>query len=251
MESAQNRIKAVQTTNEVLKALMELDSPTTQTIAEEVGISTTAVNNHLLTLEELGFVTRKDGRFHPGLAFLEIGGLVRSKMDLYEHGRSEIDRLAKQTGELANLMSEENGQGVHIYLAKGEKAVQFDTHIGRRFNLHSNALGKAILAHLSEDRVQEIISQRGLSVRTTNTISDEDALFDELDAIKERGIAFDDEERLSGLRCVAAPITVDDQILGSISVSGPASRIKGETFRSKLPEKVAEAADLISINIKY
>jgi DNA-binding IclR family transcriptional regulator len=148
-------------------------------------------------------------------------------------------------------MVEENGSGVHIYLSKGKNAVVFDTYTGRRYPLYNNALGKSILSQLSRERAETIVDRSGLTSTTDNTITDRDELWQELERIREQGVAFDDEERIDGLRCVAAPVVVDDRVLGSISVSGPASRIKGELFRERLPEKVERTADIISININY
>lgn len=251
MQTNPNRVGAVQTTIEVIRALLDLEEATIASVAEEVGLSTSAVHNHLATLEEVGFVTREDGSFLPGYAFLEIGGRLRSDLDLYKYGRPEIDRLAKETGESSNLMAIENGQGVVLYLAKGDDAIQFDAYTGRRFNLHTNALGKAILSELPRERVETIVERYGLAAETENTITDEATLFEELEQVRERGIAFDDEERLEGLRCVASPVTVDGEVLGSISVSGPASRLKRDRFREELPEQVSRAAELVSINIQY
>ncbi|MFC7230669.1 IclR family transcriptional regulator C-terminal domain-containing protein [Saliphagus sp. GCM10025308] len=69
--------------------------------------------------------------------------------------------------------------------------------------------------------------------------------------MRERGFAFDDGERIEGLRCVAAPIKSDEAVLGSISVSGPKKRIDDETFRSTLPELVRDTARVIEINVTY
>jgi len=245
------RVKAVDTCFRIVDLLTELDEPTIEQIAAEIDLSTTAVHNHLKSLEEIGYVTKQDGSYQASLKFLEMGGLLRSEYELFRKGREPIDSLADETGELSNLMIEENGSGVHIYLSKGENAVVFDTYTGRRYPLHNNALGKSILSHLTRDRAEAIIDRSTLTPTTDNTITDRDELWQELEAIRERGVAFDDEERIDGLRCVAAPVIVDDRVLGSISVSGPASRIKGDLFREALPEKVERTADIISININY
>lgn len=245
------RVKAVDTCFRIVDLLTELEEPTIEEIATEVGLSTTAVHNHLKSLEEIGYVTRRDGSYQTSLKFLEMGGLLRSENELFKKGREPIDSLADETGELANLMVEENGSGVHIYLSKGENAVVFDTYTGRRYPLHNNALGKSILSQLSRERAEAIVDRSELTPTTDNTITDRDELWQELERIRDQGVAFDDEERIDGLRCVAAPVVVDDRVLGSISVSGPASRIKGELFREQLPEKVERTADIISININY
>jgi DNA-binding IclR family transcriptional regulator len=113
-------------------------------------------------------------------------------------------------------------------------------------------MGKAILAHLPESRVHEILDRHGLPEKTEQTITERDALFEELSEIRERGVAFDREERLSGLRCVAVPILSNSsRVEGALSVSGPTSRMQGERFESELPERLRSAANVIELNITY
>lgn len=244
-------VKSVGRAFEILERLEE-DGPTSvTTIASDLHMPVSTVHNHLSTLVDEGYVRNSGGTYELGLRFLELGGHVRNETELFEHGRSPVDQLAAETGELANLMIEEGGRGIHIYLARGDEAFQFDTHAGMRFYLHNNALGKAILSGFPPSRVDEVVEQHGLPATTENTVSEREVLDQRLDTIRERGYAFDDEERLDGLRCVAAPISVDERVVGSVSVSGPASRLKGDRFREELPEKVVRTADLIGIQIEY
>lgn len=242
---------ASETTLELLSAIHDRGRAGIDELASELGRSTDAVERHLSLLETEQYVTETDDGYRIGFRMLEFGGQVRKESILYRQGRSEIDELAAETGEQANLMTEEYGLGVHLYLAKGAKAVTFDTHAGKRFWLHNNALGKAILAELPAGRVDEIVDHHGLPETTENTVTDRGALHDQLSRIRDRGYATDDEERLEGLRCVAAPVTADGQAVGAVSVSGPATRIKGERFRETLPEKVVRTADLLGLNISY
>lgn len=244
-------IQSVDTSLSIIEALHSQGESRVSEIAEVLGKPVSTVHNHLRTLEENGYVLREDERYRIGFRFLELGGYIRSHTNLYLYGRPEVDRLAKETGELANMMIEEQGLGVHLYLAKGDNAISFDAHAGRRFYLHNTALGKAILAYLPEARVEQIIECHGLPQQTEKTISDREELDEELATIRERGYAFDNEERVSGERCVAAPVLSDNELVGSVSVSGPASRLKAEKFEQEIPEKVIQAADLIGINIKY
>jgi DNA-binding IclR family transcriptional regulator len=246
-----NIVHSVRRTFRILEAVTETEDATLETLSQEVNLSTSAVHNHLVTLEREGFLVKDDGTYRASLKFLELGGKLRSRTELYRKGRTKVDNLAAETGELANLMIEEQGQGIHLYLSKGDDAVVFDTHTGRRYSLHNNALGKAILANIPEERADRIIEEMPLTARTDNTITDRESLRAELESIRERGIAFDDEERIDGLRCVAAPIIVEGEVIGSVSVSGPSSRIKGQRFNEAFPETVERAADLIGIDINY
>jgi len=147
---------------------------------------------------------------------------------------------------------EEHGEGVYITRAEGSEAVSVDTYAGKRVNLHCTALGKTILAMLPEGRVDEIIDTHGLPARTENTITDRAELKAELADIRERGHAYDREERLPGLRCVAAPVTSEDgDPVAALSVSGPTSRIKGDLFHEEIPEMLQSAVNVVEINLVY
>uniref|UniRef100_UPI003EBCF134 IclR family transcriptional regulator domain-containing protein n=1 Tax=Halarchaeum sp. P4 TaxID=3421639 RepID=UPI003EBCF134 len=84
------------------------------------------------------------------------------------------------------------------------------------------------------------------------TITDEEELFAELERTRERGYAIDDEERLRGLRCVAAPIlSNEDRVLGAVSIAGPTNRLQGELFEEELPERLLETVNVIELNVTY
>ena len=131
-------------------------------------------------------------------------------------------------------------------------AVTPDTHTGKRRSLHNTALGKAILAHLPDDRVSEILDRHGLPAATPNTITDRDRLHETLAGIRERGVAYCGGERVEGLRCVAAPVLgSDDEVLGAISVATPTTRLTGERFATEVHELVLQAANVVAINVTY
>ncbi|WP_254546718.1 IclR family transcriptional regulator [Halomarina pelagica] len=252
MNEAKNPVKSVGTTIRIVHALRELDGAGVTEVADHLGLTKGTVHNHLATLEEHECVVRDGDVYRLGLLFFEVGEYVRSRKKIYEIGVPEIDRLAAETGEIANILVEEHGHGVYLHRAKGSQALTLDTGIGSRVNLHSTALGKAILAFLPEERVESIVDVQGLPASTAHTITDRDDLREELATIRERGYAYDMEERAEGIRCVAAPVTTNGGVAyGAVSIAGPTSRMKGERLESDVPELVERAANVISINLKY
>jgi DNA-binding IclR family transcriptional regulator len=117
--------------------------------------------------------------------------------------------------------------------------------------LHCIDSGTAILAHLPQARIEEIIARHGLPARTPNTITDPEELFEEIDEIPRRNTGFNDVEKIEGLRAVGAPIRNDPgEVLGSISASGHTSATKGERFRTEIPEAGSNVANTIELNIR-
>lgn len=250
--STNTPVKSVETAIRLVEALDELEGAGVTELANEVEIAKSTVHDHLQTLEAKGFVVKVDREYHVGLRFLDHGGRARMRRKVYRIGKPELRKLADNTGELANLVVEEHGLGVYIDVARGANAVNLDTYIGKREFLHSTAVGKAILAHLSSDHIDSIIDTHGLPAETEQTTTTRDELITELKTIRERGFATDKEERLSGLRCVAAAIVTDEgDILGGVSVSGPASRMQDERLEDDLATEVMRVANVIEVNTTY
>lgn len=107
-----------------------------------------------------------------------------------------------------------------------------------------------MLASLDERQIRRIIDRHGLERYTENTITDESALFEELERIKKQGYAVNDEEEIIGFRAVAAPTKASDgDVVGSISVAGPTRVFDDDLLTEEFPEKVVNAANMIQVNI--
>jgi DNA-binding IclR family transcriptional regulator len=245
-------VQSVETTFSILEALHDRAGAGVTELASALSVPKSTVHNHLQTLERNEYVVSDDGTYRVGCRFLELAAHARDRRAIYEVARPEVDRIAEETGELSGVVVEEHGRGVFLHRAKGDRAVHVDTHAGKRISLHGAALGKAILAQLPRERVDDIVERHGLPALTENTITDRDALREELAEVRETGIAFDDEERLDGLRSVGAAITgPDDEVLGAVSVAGPTSRLRDDRFREELPEVVRSAVNVIDLNVTY
>ncbi len=236
---------------DILETLRELDGARLTEISAHLDLPDSTVHNHLRTLVHRGYVVRDDNIYRVSLRFLDFGEYARSRRKIYEHAKSEIDKLADETGEAASLLVEEDGRGVYIYDAQAGDAIPADTDPGKHVALHATALGKAILAYLPNSRIEAIFDQRGLSAQTSKTITDRDELVAELETIRERGFAVDDEERIRGIRCVAVAIKNENgQVIGAISVSGPASRIDADPDE-RLLDELLRAKNIIELKLAH
>lgn len=249
---AKNPVKSAVTTFRIIEALKEREGARVTDLSQHLDLPKSSVHNYLSTLEQEEYVVKEDNAYYVGLRFLDLGAQARSNLPIYDIAKPEVQALAEETGELSNLLVEEHGKGVYIYHDTGEDAVRVDTTTGRRVHLHNTGLGKAILAHYPRERVEEILDQHGMPATTENTITDRETLFDELAEVRETGFAFDYEERLNGLRCVAAPILdKDDRVVSAVSVSGPTSRMSTERFTEEIPELIRNAVNVIELNVAY
>ncbi|WP_265110625.1 IclR family transcriptional regulator [Halosolutus halophilus] len=249
---AKHPVRTTEKSLEIISVLNRLGEARVTTLANELEMGKSTIHNHLTTLEEHGYVVKNSETktYRLSLKFLDIGGQIRSEIDVYKVAEPKIRELAETSGELVHLVVEEDGKGVYLSRAKGERAVELDTYVGCRHHMHSTAFGKAILSHLPAERVDEIIDRHGLPKVTPQTITTRDALFDELERTRERGFAIDDEERLEGLRCIAAPIRFDSDVIGAISISGPTARIDDDWEANEFVDQLCRVANVIELN-KY
>ncbi len=246
-------LQTVSRTFEVIEALQRLDGAGVTRLATELDMAKSSVYNYLRTLEHERFVVRESDTYRLSYRFLHVGEYVRSQSPVYRHGREELDLLAHETGRYAHLATEQHGLGVDLYKAKGQKAIgrQYQqSKLQRPDYLHFSATGKAILAHLRPERVEWVLDEYGLVERTANTITDRTALLEELETVRKRGYAVNREEEIEGIRAVGAPIlTPDGEVLGSVSISGPAHRMETPEYEERMVGAITDTANRIEVDI--
>lgn len=247
-DSDKRTIKTADRTFDIVDGLDELGQAGVTELADHLGIPKSTLYQYLATLEERGVVVKQNERYRLSLRFLGYGTKLRDEIPLYKYGRPYLRKLAEETGEIAWIAFEEHGLCVTLGRETGEQGLdKFAGQVGGRSRMHTHAAGKAILAHLPESKVDEIIQEHGLPALTNATIHDRETLFEELATIRERGYSFNDEETIEGLRAVGAPIETGDEVLGAIAVGGPANRLDGDYYRSELPELVMGAANELKL----
>lgn len=250
MKEPERTITSVETAFDIVEHLKEVDGAGVTEVAEELDLAKSTVHGHLSTLYSKGYVARNGDTFHVALRFLGVGNYARERSLLYQVGKEKVDEIAEETGEKIWILTEEHGRGIHLYVASGKRSVRTYARTGQLNYLHQLAAGKAILAWLPEERVDKIIDRYGLRARTENTIIDREELHAELEGIRERGFAQNTEESIPGLHAVGVPITNEDGIaIGSLSLSAPAKRLRGDRFATEIPNLLLGVANEIEINM--
>jgi len=246
-------IATVEKCFEIVDVLKKTDGATVTELSKRIDLSVGTIHTHLTTLRELGYVTKSDTTYQLGPRLLPLGEYVRNNNTIYQVSREHIDDLARMTGECAHLIIEHNGTLIALYEAFGDNAVGTKLHRKKRQrsleHLHCTASGKAILSRLPTQEVEEIVTSHGLVERTSSTITDFDALLDEIRIIKEQGYAVNDEEQIRGMRAVGAPVCDENnRVVSAISVSGPTTRLVDSTFHEEFPELILETKNAIELD---
>lgn len=235
----------------VVEFLDERDGAELNTIASELDMAKSTAHRHVKTLEENGYLVTRGKEIQLSTAFLRLGRNVRYRTELANIVEPIVEEIADTTEERANFFIEEDGHSVCIHRKLGNRGVVAETELGRQFPMHATAAGKAILSQLPEGRVRMIAREHGLESFTENTITDESALLDELAAIREEGIAYNDEENIENLSSMGVPIATEVEPPCALTVSGPSHRVGTETVREELKETLLGAANELELRLEY
>lgn len=198
-------------------------------IARATGLNKTTAFNLAESLVSLRYLARDETAksYGLGLRNLQLGRAVQRHSNLAEASLASMMRLCRDTGETVNLAIPYIFEAMIVDSLEGSFTVRVTSYAGTPAPYHSTSCGKAILAYLATERRQSIYAVQPLVPCTPNTITDVAALERELETVREKGFAMDIEENELGAHCVAVPINDDiGDVIGSISVAGPTTRLK-------------------------
>lgn len=247
-----NQVTTLQTAFEIIETVQKLDGTTITELSGNLGLAKSTIHRHVKTLETERYVVERDGEIDLGLRFLDHGIYARDKQPGYLAAREKVREIAEETGELCTFIVKEHHMGYLLCRIKGPNAVETGDWIGKPVYLHATAAGKCILAHSDPAEIEEVIRRTGFPAQTANTITDEATLFEELADVREKGFAINREEHINGLNAVAVPISGKDQdILGSLVISGPTNRVNGQRLETELPDLLLGASNELELNLTY
>jgi IclR family acetate operon transcriptional repressor len=255
-KTAQNTIKSLDRAMEVFEFLSEAQGKTLSTLASQMGQSPATVYRILVTLEGRGLVEfdADEQVWHIGAQAFVIGARFLRRSSLVDRARPILRKLMEQTGETANLGTERNGFVLFLGQVETHASIRAFFPPGTLSPMHASGIGKALLAHMDEDRLSRLLDGRGrttpvLEPFTEHTITDAGTLRADLAETRRRGYAIDGEEKNLGMRCIAAPVfDMTQEAVAGISVSGPTSRV-GEDQIEFLSNAVMQAASDLSLAI--
>jgi len=211
-------------------------------ISEQTGLHPSTAHRILNDLTIGRYVDRPEaGSYRLGMRLLELGNLVKARLDVRDAALGPMRELHKLTHQPVNLSMRQGDEIVYIERTYSERSgMQVVRAIGGRAPLHLTSVGKLFLAHDDAQRVRAYATRTGLAGHTRNSITDLAALERELARVTQYGTARDDEELELGVRCMAAGI-LDDQgrLVAGLSISAPADRLE-EAWLERLKATAAQ-----------
>jgi len=240
---------------QILELLASDDAKTGLTLTElgrAFGMHRSTLFRFLATLRRRGYIDRDSvtDRYLIGPRGLTLAGAYLDRLEIRHVGRPALQALCDRTGELVHLVILDQADAITIDRIEGKHPISLQTGFGSRRPAYCTASGKAILAHLTADEINRALP-REMPEFTARTITSPTLMVEELTEVRRRGFAIDDEERIEGLRCVAAPIFgPDGGVLGALSLAAPMPRVSIERFR-ELCADTKTTADGISRQLGF
>ena len=220
---------------------------TLKIISEQSGLHPSTAHRILNDLTIGRYVDRPEpGSYRLGMRLLELGNLVKARLDVRDAALAPMRELHKLTHQPVNLSMRQGDEIVYVERTYSERSgMQVVRAIGGRAPLHLTSVGKLFLAQDDAQRVRAYASRTGLAGHTRNSITDLASLERELSRVTQYGTARDDEELELGVRCMAAGI-LDDQgkLVAGLSISAPADRLE-ESWLERLRATAAQISSAL------
>jgi len=213
-------------------------------LSRDTGMNKATALRYLSVLESRGVAERRGAGWSLGLALFELGAHVPVRSIVVERVRPFLERLARETGESANLACLAGGSAIYLDRAEADRSLRMRSAPGDRLPLYCTGVGKAILSLLPEDRARAILGAGPLPRINDKTVTDPEEVLREAAKARELGYGLDREEYETGLTCMAKPLVLPgSDFAGAISVSGPTARMRDPSTRDRFLDSLNKAAD--------
>ena len=198
-------------------------------LAEKTGLpkSTLVRLLHTMKLHNIVQQDSKTRRYRLGWGLIHLGKAAEHQVDLERIVRPYLEQLANETSETASFATLEGTRAVYLAQVLTDSIIRGVPPIGAELPLHCTAVGKVLLTSFSDEQIEKLAAENGLTRMTDRTIDNTEQLRREITIVSEQGYALDNEEAERGGRCIAAPIHDETgQVIAALSITGPTSRIQ-------------------------
>ena len=240
------KVKSLQKALEILNCFIEEPLLGVTEISDKFGLYKSNVHNILSTFKVMGYLEQDEasGRYKLGIQAFKLGYALKDTFSIIKICQPFMQELANKSNQRVYLAIPYETEIYYLEATYPIESVTLMRSVfGMKASYHCTGLGKAMLAYMSQDFVEEICS-RPLKRFTENTITQGERLKEELELIRGRGYAIDDMEHEFGIRCVAIPIrNAAGTVLAALSISGAyrdCPEEKVESYALMLKEDIME-----------
>jgi IclR family pca regulon transcriptional regulator len=227
-------------------------------LSRELGLSRSTAHRYIATLSSLGYLQQDADtkRYRLGPRVLDLGFAAINAMDIRELSVPHLQKLSDATGFTVNLAILEGADVVYIERCRtshaGQRAIDLNLHVGSRLPAYCTAMGKALLAFVPDERLEELLDGVELVARGPNTITDRKALKRELARVRESDVAVNNEELAYGLRSIASPIrSRTGEVVAALNLAVHRSMVSIDDLIDRYGPPVRRTAAAISADIGH
>jgi IclR family transcriptional regulator, pca regulon regulatory protein len=227
-------------------------------LAREVGLSRSTTHRYMSTLTRLGYLQQDPAsrRYRLGPRVLDLGFSAINSMELRIISSPYLQRLSDETGFTVNMAILDGADILYVERCRssraGQREIDLNLHVGSRLPAYCTSMGKVLLAYLPPERRAALLDGLSLGRRGPNTLTNRKALETELAAIRERGLALNNEELAYGLRSIAAPVRGSGgDVVAAINLAVHSSMVSMRDLVARLGESLRRTAAEISRQVGY
>jgi len=226
---------------------------TPQALESALGLNRTTVARLIYTLASRGYIERdgRANRYKLGLKVVELGSIRLNQVELKTEASVYLRELSNKLNQVCHMGILSDGDVVYIDKVEPINTIRMFSQIGKRVPVHSTSLGKSLLSGIDDDKIIEILKDKGMQSFTPNTHTDIETMILEIARVRKNGYGVDDEENEDHIWCVSAPIKdYRNKIIAAISTSGH-NRDSIKNSKSKEVILIKETAAKISKRMGY
>jgi len=245
-KSSYTPAKTVQKAFSLLEMLGEKQSLHPSELAEGLRLSRSNVYRLLSTLESMGYVEKSyDSKFNLSFKVFMLGNNVPRRIQILNISHATMSHLAKVYQENVNLGIMYQQEVLYIDQIESPYPLKLNQPVGTTDPLNCTALGKVLLAGLTDRELETFLRSRKLISFTKNTITEPGKLLAKIQKVKRQGYAMDLEETHYGIHCIAAPILdSSNKVIAGLSISAPSVRLTKQKMKGLIGPLIATSKEI-------
>ncbi len=227
------------------------DEVSVNELVDEFGYNRSTVHHMLKTMKLEGFITQNQRTKNYNIGSEIFNGWIKDR-DMHNYLmrlKPTIKEIVNNCKETTTMFVRENDRAICVLGEESEQIIKAYLMIGREIPLYCTAAGRAMLAYLPKDEVEQILQISGMKKYMKKTIIDKDLLYEDLAEVREKGYAIEKEEFEELINAVGIPIlNKENRPVASVSVVGPIMRFTDQKIEECIPfllEKSKEMSEMV------
>ncbi len=211
-------------------------------LSKSVGLHNSTTFHLAKTMVSLGYIRQeKDSkRYRIGRPLFALAASALDEIEMVSVAKPVLEDLSRETGESSHFSVRMGDAVVVIARTGGPGAFQLADRVGVVRPAHCTALGKVILASLTDDQLKRFLDRVELKSSTEKSITEIPELLREIAEVRRTGVAYDEGEFNLEVRCIAVPVKdFTGQIVGALGISGPIWRQSNQAQKAKALQAAA------------